>query len=106
MDAQKKTNWMRVGRATTATAVSKAAFFGLAGLAVLPHLVLEASAYVTASLASIFLSRGMFLYAYDDPRLRRVAGAAGRMLGLAVGLLVTAALVESTLPKLVFSRLG
>jgi hypothetical protein len=95
-----------VRRAITVTGMSKAVFLTLAWSAILPHLILEAAAYVTASLASIFLSRGLFLYGGGDARLKSVLGAVAQMMSISVALLATAALAESTLPQLLLSKLG
>lgn len=48
---------------------------------VLPYLLLEAFAYVTTTMAGIFLSQGVTTYGLRDLRLRKVAGA---VLGLAL----------------------
>ena len=71
-----------------------AALVGASLVAVLPHLVLEALAYVTAGLAAVFASH---LLTHDE-----VGGAPGpdlrscvRLLVIAIALLVTAALLES-----------
>ncbi|MBI2565773.1 MAG: stage II sporulation protein M [Candidatus Schekmanbacteria bacterium] len=63
--------------------------------AVVPHVVLEATAYVLASMAAIFLSKGVFLYSSAHPRLRKVGAAVLRILALAVLVLFLAALTES-----------
>ena len=74
--------------------------------AMLPHLVLEATAYVLASLSAIFLSQGLFKYALADPILRSVARAALAIALAAAATLVVAGLLESTLPGLVLSWLA
>ena len=63
-------------------------------VAILPHLVLEAVAYVVGALAAIFLSRGITLYGWMDPRLRRVLVAVVVLGVLSLVLLVVAGLVE------------
>jgi hypothetical protein len=77
----------------------------LAVAALAPHLVLEGLAYVAASLAFLFASKGMTTYSGRDPRLRRVL-IASTMLTLAgcVALLVAAA-IEVYLAPLTLSLL-
>ena len=73
--------------------------------AVLPHLVLEAGAYVCATLASVFMSRALFKYGFGDPKTKRVAIACLKLSLAAAVMLVAAAWVESTLPAKVLSTL-
>lgn len=93
-------------RAQEAVAMPRALFFAAAWGAVLPHLILEASSYVAASLASIYASRALLLYPPADARFRAVVGAVARILLASLALLVAAALVESVLPRFVLSRLS
>lgn len=88
-----------VGRAAQISSLSGPVFVLLAGLALLPHLVLEASAYVAATLASVFMSRALYKYGLGDPRTRQVSGAVLRLMGFAVLALIAAAVVESTVPS-------
>lgn len=95
-----------VMRGAAASDVSPPLFIAVAIAAVLPHLILEAAAYVSATLASVFLSRAMFKYGIIDPRTKQVAWACVKLLLAAVVALVLAAAVESTLPAAVLSTLG
>jgi len=94
-----------VSRGAEASSMAGPAFVSLAALALLPHLVLEATAYVATTLASVFISRALLKYGGRDPRTRQVAIAVGQILGLAVVALVAAAWVESTLPSWALERL-
>lgn len=80
-------------------------FLSVSVAAVLPHLVLEASAYVSAALAAVFLSRALFKYGLAGPRMRQVAVACVKLMTAAVVGLVVAAWVESTLPAVVLGLL-
>lgn len=95
-----------IRRAAGETAISKGLFVSVACAAILPHLLLEAAAYVTGSLGAIFLSRAMMLYRWDDERMPSVRKAVTRLYIAALALLVAAALAESTLPRLVLGLLG
>lgn len=95
-----------IGRAAAVTTISKGLFVSVACAAILPHLLLEAAAYITGSLAAIFLSRAMLLYRWGDPRMPSVGKAVGRLYLAAFALLMAAALAESTLPNLVLHLLG
>ncbi len=97
---------MLIRRAAAVTATSKGLFVGVACIAILPHLLLEAAAYITGSLGAIFLSRAMFLYRWGDPRIPSVGKAVGRLFFVTFALLTLAALAESTLPRLVLGLLG
>jgi hypothetical protein len=76
---------------------SGAAPIFIAGLATLPHLFLEAFAYVLASLAAIFASRGFHKYSVRDPIFRRVVRAALEIGAAAFVLVTLAALAEAYL---------
>ena len=71
--------------------------------AVLPHLLLEASAYVIASLAGIFVSKALVKYGPRDPAMAEIVQVAAVMVLLAATILVAAGLIESTWPSLVLS---
>ena len=60
----------------------------------MPHLVVEAAAYVVGALSAIFLSRGVTLYGVTDPRLRRVLVAVLVLAVFSVVLLLLAGLRE------------
>ena len=63
-------------------------------VAIIPHLLLEAAAYITGSLSAIFLSRGVTRYKVSDPRLKRVLVAVLVLASLSVGLLAVGAVLE------------
>ncbi len=97
---------MLIRRAAAATTISKVLFVGVAWAAILPHLLLEAAAYVTGSISAIFFSRALLLYRWDDPQVPSVRRAVGRLYLAAFVLLILGALSESTFPRLVLSLLG
>ncbi len=97
---------MLIRRAAAATTISKVLFVGVAWAAILPHLLLEAAAYVTGSISAIFFSRALLLYRWDDPQVPSVRRAVGRLYLAAFVLLIMGALSESTFPRLVLSLLG
>lgn len=78
---------------------------GVCLLAVLPHLLMEALAYVVGSLAAIFGSRAITRYDLNDPRLRQVGRAAATLLIVAVGVLALAAVIEQYVPRAVLGWL-
>ncbi len=69
----------------------------LSAVALLPHLVLEAAAYVLLALAAIFSSQAMASYDWRDARLRSVLRASLALTVLAVATLVTAVVAEAWL---------
>jgi hypothetical protein len=77
----------------------------LAVLALAPHLLLEGLAYITASLAFLFASKGLTTYTGHDPRLRRVLVAAAALTVAAAVTLAVAAMVEVSLGPLALSLL-
>ena len=86
-----------VSRGLAHTDGSPVFFVLVAALAVLPHLLLEASAYILAALAAVFLSKGVMKYQRRTSQFRDVVRAVAILLVWALGLLVVAALVEYTL---------
>ncbi len=94
-----------VSRGTLVTTVPIAVFVPGAFLAILPHFLLEALAYVLASLAAIFTSRAMVKYGLRDARLLRVMLSCATMLGAGVVVLVVAALAEAYLVPVVLGFL-
>lgn len=72
-------------------------FVAIAGLAVLPHLLLEALAYLLAALSGIFFSKAVSKYSFSDPVFLSVCRASGLLLLLGFGVLVISAVLESTL---------
>ena len=74
-------------------------------IAIIPHLIVEASSYLVGALAAIFLSRGITIYRFNDTRLNRVLSAVGFLVILSVGLLVSGALLENYFPRLVLESI-
>jgi hypothetical protein len=74
-------------------------------VAIMPHLLTEAGAYVVGALSSVFLSRGVILYGIGDPRLNRVMVAVLLLALLSVALLAAGALLEHYVPALVLKAL-
>ena len=63
-------------------------------IAIIPHLLIEATAYIAGSLSAIFLSRTITLYKVSDPRLVRVLIAVLALAGGSLGLLAVGAVLE------------
>ena len=63
-------------------------------VAIIPHLLTEAAAYVVGALAAIFLSRGVTVYQLSDRRLLRVLTAVVVLATTAVALLGVGAILE------------
>lgn len=82
-----------------------ALFILVSALAVLPHLILEASAYVLGSLGAIFLSKGLLKYAPGQPLFAGVMRAVLALCALALGCLLLGALIEASVPRLILSLL-
>lgn len=95
-----------VRRGLAGSAVHPALFVAVSTLAVLPHLLLEAAGYMAGALAAIFLSKAIVKYEPGDAIFRGVARSAVALLGAALLLLLAGALAETTLPRLVLSRLA
>ena len=72
-------------------------YFLKAFLAIFPHLLLEAAAYVLIAMAGVFVSKAFQKYRLDSTDFRQVMGAAGRVGLISVGLLVAAGLCEALL---------
>ena len=81
------------------------AFVTLAWLTVLPHLLLEATGYVAAALAAIFLSLALAKYRPSEAIFQAVVRASIELLALAIAAVMLAGLVESTLPPRVLPYL-
>lgn len=94
-----------VARGAHDSSLPLAVFVPLAALALVPHLVIEAAAYVTGALAGIFLSKAVMAYGLGNPLFRRVARAVLVLLALAVAAIALGAGVEATLPAAVIARL-
>jgi uncharacterized membrane protein SpoIIM required for sporulation len=79
----------------------------LAWVCILPHLLLEAGAYVAAAMAGVFLSKAVQKYRLDSAAFRQVAGAVARIGGAALLLLFLAAAAEAFVaPALVRALFG
>lgn len=78
---------------------------GLLFLAILPHLVLEALAYVIAGLAGVFISIAVCKYPFTSPELRRVGFACLTLLAVSLGVLVLATIFEIYLAQPLFHAL-
>jgi len=79
----------------------------LAWVCILPHLLLEAGAYVAAAMAGVFLSKAAQKYRLDSAAFRQVAGSVARIGATALLLLVLAAAAEAFVaPALVRALFG
>jgi len=81
-------------RGIDATEANPIVFFLVAGAAILPHLMTEASAYCLAALSAIFISHGVAKYSITDQRLRQVLWATLQLLLLGILLLIIGAGLE------------
>lgn len=86
------------------TKLSTLSFLMYSGAAMLPHLILEALAYILAALAALFLSQAFSQYSFSDKRFRQVGRAAGTLLVLSFILILWAAFTETTLPPILLPR--
>lgn len=68
---------------------------GRVAVSILPHLLLEAVAYVLMAMAGVFLHRALRRYEAGSARFRRVAVAAASLAALGVVVLLVAAAVEA-----------
>jgi len=73
---------------------------------ILPHLILEALAYVIAGLAGVFISIAVFKYRFGSAELYRVSVACLTFLLVAIGVLFLATTSEVYLAQKVFHSLG
>ena len=62
---------------------------------ILPHLALEAAAYVVIAMAGVFTSRGVARHALDSPELVQVGAAVLQIISAGALLLALAAAVEA-----------
>ena len=83
-----------VSRGLGSVETSRVGFVIIAAVALLPHLLLEASAYVIGALAAIFSSKAIAKYELRSAELRQVAVAVGMLLVAAATTLTFAGLVE------------
>gem|GEM_PF-1197921 len=86
-----------VKRGLTITEGSAVGFIAISSIAVLPHLILEAAAYVAAAMASIFLSKALMKYSFGTPEFRAVFLSCLRLFAISAVLLFAAALFETQL---------
>jgi hypothetical protein len=94
-----------VRRAIESTDLSGWYFGGTAALALVPHLCLEACAYVLAALAGIFTSRGIVRYTLSDLVFRQIMTAVAKLLVAGALMVLLAGLLESTVAPLLLSTL-
>ena len=94
-----------VRRGMKASAIPATIYVTVAAVAVLPHLILEAVGYILGGLSAVFLSRAVFKYPLRDPVFRSVLRSVVMLTLASVACLLAAALVESTLPRLVLPLL-
>ncbi len=85
--------------------LSTTAVYLVAAGAILPHLCLELMAYVVAALVGIFVSQTLTEHTWDEPVVTRTLLTAASLLGVAVGLVLVAALVEAHLPAVILQAL-
>jgi hypothetical protein len=74
-------------------------------LAVLPHLVLEAGAYIAAGLSGVFLSKALFKYRLSSGKFFRVSRASVAILAVSIGSLWLAMELEIGLAQSVLAQL-
>jgi hypothetical protein len=74
-------------------------------LAVLPHLVLEAAAYIAAGLTGVFLSKALFKYRLSSGKFYRVSRASVAILAVSIGSLWLAMELEIGLAQSVLTQL-
>ncbi len=67
-------------------------------LALIPHIILEGLAYIVGSLAGIFLSRGVTIYGFTNPRLYKVLNAVLVLAIIAFVIVIIGAVVENYWP--------
>jgi uncharacterized membrane protein SpoIIM required for sporulation len=94
-----------VQRGLSVTEGSSIAFIFISVMAVFPHLALEAAAYIVASMAAIFISKGLLKYPVSDERFRVVARSCLKLLLASVALLIVAALFETQLAPYLLAKL-
>lgn len=87
-------SWLALGAAGT-DALAWGGYLARTLLCILPHLTLEAAAYVLVAMAGVFTSRGVAKHALDSPQLLQVATAVLQIIGLSAVLLVAAAATEA-----------
>ena len=77
-------------------------YMGRTLVCILPHLLLEAAAYVLVAMSGVFLSKAVAKYNLDSPEFMQVGAAVLRIAGFAFGILLVAVAVEAWLaPALV-----
>lgn len=73
---------------------------------ILPHLALEATAYILVAMGGVFVTRGALRHRLGSPELAQVAGAVLRIVAVAAAVLAAAAAVESTVAPALAQALG
>jgi len=74
-------------------------FFLCAFVSIIPHLLMEAGAYVLGSLSAIFISKAFIKYPVASNIFNRVIWASIKMALLAVIIIILSAIVETTIPS-------
>lgn len=92
-----------VRRGVTGEAGSTVKVITLSVVAVGPHLLLEAAAYILGAMTAIFLSKGLLAYELKDPRFARVARACLALILMAVSLVIVAGMAEAWLAPAVLA---
>jgi len=72
---------------------------------VLPHLILEAMAYILVAMAGVFLSKALSKYALSSPQFAQVGRAVLQIAAIAAACLILAATVEARLAPLLVKAL-
>ncbi len=95
-------SWLAINAAQDEGAVAVAGELSRTLVCILPHLILEAVAYVLVAMTGVFTSKAIAKYSLDSPEFLQVANAVLRIFAAALLVLVIAAAVEAWLaPALV-----
>ena len=82
--------------------VEPAAYLAKTFVCILPHLVLEAVAYILVAMSGVFLSKALTKYSLGSAEFLQVGSAVLRIFWMSMAVLVAAALVEAYLaPELI-----
>ena len=85
--------------------VDTAGYLGRTMVSILPHLVLEAIAYILVAMSGVFLSKAITKYAISSDEFLQVGTAVLKIAGAAVAILVLAAAVEARLAPVLVDTL-
>jgi uncharacterized membrane protein SpoIIM required for sporulation len=85
--------------------VNAIAYLGKTFVCILPHLVLEAVAYILVAMSGVFLSKAIAKYRFDSDEFFQVGSAVLRIFWLSLAVLVVAALVEATVAPILIEQL-